>query len=352
MTATTEALGAAVTGYARAVGAALAAAGIDVTPGYILGAGDRPAVRLHTTRHRHEGLCQQVAVIEWRGELGWSAGWFENKIGGGIVHDQAWLNAGPVPPPKNLARLVSDWFAAPGTLDGVRPAAGYGQQALETLLAEYSTAQTEPTEADLADELRQLRAAMATDGLDRAGHKRAAELFLATYGDEFTEHDLAAAQVHATLAATLAAGHDDKATGALRKSVTYWEGLALNLQERLNGADDTIASQRASLKDATDQVAEADDRVAEMAAQLHQANAKLRRLETPLRTVVERDEYQARLDAVRDLCSALRSEGLTDVARRIEGVIRDADIATAKQHAAGGGLAQPAAGDAQNGADQ
>lgn len=291
MSTTTETFRAAVIGYAKAVGEALSAAGSDVAPGHVIGAGDPPAyVRLCTTRHRGEEPCREVAVIEWRGEHGWSAGWFESNLGGGTGHDRVWLGGGQVPAPNVVALMASKWFATPGLFAGVKPASSvYDRQALEVLLAECSTAQLKPSETELAAELRQLRAAMAAGGLDRAGHKRAAELFLATYGDEFTEHDLAAAQVHATLAT----GRDDAAAGALRKSVTYWEGLALNLQTRLNGAEDTIASLRASLKDATDQVAQADDRVAEATAQLHQANAQLRNLETPLQTVVEHDEQPA-----------------------------------------------------------
>ncbi|MFE9099799.1 hypothetical protein [Actinomadura geliboluensis] len=168
------------------------------------------------------------------------------------------------------------------------------------------------------NERNSLRAALAASGLDRAGHKRAAELHLVTDAG-----DLTTALIHATLAG----GADGDAARLEADLAAALEALKAADAERTAMADELerarAAQQRAerNAQALRDQVYREAERAEAAAARAAQA-------------ALDRNRYRAQSNAVKELCQTLREEGHIGIARRIEDALHDADITVAKQLAA------------------
>lgn len=310
-TETTPAIGE----YLDAVRSALVAAGIGLSLHTRRGC-NPPTARITTTHRRGDSTDpnRYVAVIEWDAERGWSAGWYENTHGGGQVHDRAWFDVPLTARPERVAVAVTDWFSTPERFAST-PAA-HPSWELDGLLAAYGPTQTETSKPDLNEEYRQLRADMAADGLGPAGHKRAAELILATYGDEFSQFDLAAGQIHATLA-----------TGSA---------------DDLAHLENELAAAQHKLKRGLAERADLTSHLQHLHALLADADTKTGQAEKDARAAqLDADRYHTQNTAVRELAHALRQEGMPAIARRIEAAMHDADIEVAMQRAAGSMREEP-----------
>ncbi|NEA22638.1 hypothetical protein [Actinomadura bangladeshensis] len=186
-----------------------------------------------------------------------------------------------------------------------------------------------PTAAELNEEFRQLRAAMAADGLGPAGHKRAAELILATYGDEFSQFDLAAGQIHATLA-----GGGAVEVAQMQAELAEAQKARDNAAEEIRTMDRVAGDLDAELEKARAKLADAEARAASVRDAYYREGERAEAFAArAAQARLDRNRYRAQTRAVQELCEAMRQEGLPGIARRFEAAMLDADIKVAKQHA-------------------